>query len=698
MNSNFWNAVSDTIDGSTYAIKNDLSLWSFGYNAYGQLGDNSTVNRSSPVQIVGSNTAWVNINGGANHVIGIKSDGTLWTWGLGQFGQLGTNSTINRSSPTQVNYPQLWEIANAGQVHTLGLAANNSLWSWGNNGYGELGINSIASTSTPVQIGTSTAWKIITAGFQNSYAIKTDGSLWGWGRNSKGQLGQNNVANISSPVQIGTGSWISVAAGDGFMVGVKSDNSLWSVGDNAYGQLGLGNTILKSSITQVTAYTNVWTSVSAGYHFIVARQTDGTLWTCGRNIQNSLGNISSSAAASISIPEQVVTTGLSWVTMTAGGYHVSALTLNSPPPTASPAPTPAPTASPTPAPTSSPAPTPSVTPVPTASATPAPSASATPAPTASRTPTPTASPVPTNTATPAPTASVTPNPTPSPTSLPAPSPTIDPTGTTIDLCFTEPVTRSVGDTGAITFAGFNSAYGNLSIASYASGDGTTCLEYNLNRPVYSDETAITVTYDSSNCYLARLNPYQCLPTYNLVPVNNTSTKAPPTPTPTPSRSPSPTPSRSPSPTPSPSPSASAAATATPTPSPSATGGSPTPTPTGFAGCYSQDATGLMDVTATTYGFDFSNLFTKGSSTFLFTVLADCNDITFTVFVDNQSGTGDVKIIGPTGGETLVGTGTTGCQHFTGVQQGETVAVGKGTAGATYGAGTVTGYIVTGGGC
>lgn len=699
MSSNFWNTVSDTIDGSTYAIKTDLSMWTFGYNAYGQLGDNTTTVRSSPVQVTGSNTNWVNVNGGLNHVIGIKTDGTLWTWGKNSSGQLGINSTINRSSPTQVTYPQLWEIANAGQTHTLGLAANNTLWAWGGNAYGELGTSSTNSALTPVQIGTSTAWKYITAGFQNSYAVKTDGSLWGWGRNNLGQLGQNNVTNLSSMVQIGTGNWVSIAAGGGFMLGVKNDGTMWSVGDNTFGQLGIGSsTTAFSSITQVTVGSTSWSSVSAGYQFGVALQKNGTIWTFGRNLYSALGNIASFGSTSINTPEQVTTTGLSWVSVVAGGYHVSALTLSTPIPTSSPAPTQVPTATATPAPTSSPAPTPSVTPVPTASATPAPSASATPAPTASRTPTPTASPVPTNTATPAPTASVTPNPTPSPTSLPAPSPTIDPTGTTVELCFTDAVTRVNGDIGAITFSGFNPAYGTLSVASYNSGSGTSCLIYGLNRPAYSDETAITISYDSSNCYLARLSPYQCLPTYNLVPVNNTSTKAPPTPTPTPSRSPSPTPSRSPSPTPSPSPSASAAATATPTPSPSATGGSPTPTPTGFAGCYSQDATGLMDVTATTYGFDFSNQFTKGSSTFLFTVLADCNDITFTVFVDNQSGTGDVKIVAPNGAETLVGTGTTGCQHFTGVQQGETVAVGKGTAGATYGAGTVTGYIVTGGGC
>ena len=683
MSSNFWNTVSDTIDGSTYAIKTDLSMWTFGYNAYGQLGDNTTTVRSSPVQVTGSNTNWVNVNGGLNHVIGIKTDGTLWTWGKNSSGQLGISSTTNRSSPTQVSYPQLWEVANAGQTHTLGLAANNSLWAWGGNAYGELGTSSTASASTPVQIGTSTAWKYITAGFQNSYAVKTDGSLWGWGRNNLGQLGQNNSTNISSMVQIGTGNWVSIAAGSGFMLGVKNDGTMWSVGDNSFGQLGIGAASTAfSSITQVTVGSTSWSSVSAGYAFGVALQKNGTLWTFGRNLYSALGNIASFASTSINTPEQVTTTGLSWVSVVAGGYHVSALTLSTPIPTGTPAPTPIPTNTVTPAPTGSP------TPLPTNSPTPAPTGSPTPVPTGS----PTTTPIPTNTATPAPSASVTPAPTPSATAMPNPTVTIPTGGTTIQICYADSVTRTAPsnqDIPQYVLLGFNSAYGSLSINSYVSGSGTSCLTYGLNRPAYSNETAITISYDNTGCYLTRTSTSQCLPTYTTVPVSNGSLVPNPTNTPTitPSRSPSPTPSASAAP-----------ATPTPTPSPSASGGSPTPTPTGFAGCYSQDATGLMDVTATTYGFDFSNQFTKGSSTFLFTVLADCNDITFTVFVDNQSGTGDVKIVAPNGAETLVGTGTTGCQHFTGVQQGETVAVGKGTAGATYGAGTVTGYIVTGGGC
>ena len=120
------------------------------------------------------------------------------------------------------------------------------------------------------------------------------------------------------------------------MLGVKNDGTLWSVGVNTYGTLGNNTTTNKSSITQVTVGATSWTSVSAGYSFSVALRKDGSLWTWGRNLFNSLGNISSFASTSISTPEQVITSGLSWLTMTAGGYHVSALTLSGPTPTPTP--------------------------------------------------------------------------------------------------------------------------------------------------------------------------------------------------------------------------------------------------------------------------------------------------------------------------------------------------------------------------
>ena len=257
---------------------------------------------------------------------------------------------------------------------------------------------------------------------------------------------------------------------------------------------------------------------------------------------------------SINTPQQVTTTGLSWVSVVAGGYHVSALTLSTPLPTSSPAPTNSPTPSATSAPTSTPAPTASRTPTPTAS----------PIPTNTATPAPTSSPAPTST--PAPSGTVAPTATPAATGLPAPTPTIDTTGNLITMCYTDAVTRTAGDTGAYLLSGFNAAYGTLSITSYNSGSGSSCLTYGLNRPAYSDETAITISYDNTGCYITRVSTGQCVPTYTNNPVTNNSTKPKPTNTPTPSAS-------APAATPSPTPSVSAAA-ATPTPSASSSG--PTP--------------------------------------------------------------------------------------------------------------------------
>jgi hypothetical protein len=158
-----------------------------------------------------------------------------------------------------------------------------------------------------------------------------------------------------------------------------------------------------------------------------------------------------------------------------------------------------------------------------------------------------------------------------------PTPVIDSTGTTCTICYTDFITRAVGDTTAYTIAGFNAAYGTLSIASYSSGSGTNCLVYNLNRPAYSNETGITISYNNTGCYITRTSTGQCVPTYTNNPVTNNSTKPNPTNTPTPSVSapaatPSPTPSKTASPA-TPTPSVSAAAA---TPTPSASGGGATP--------------------------------------------------------------------------------------------------------------------------
>ena len=194
-------------DGMT-ATKTDGTLWSWGYNLIGQLGQNNRTSYSSPVQI-GSDTTWVNgcqALGGEISSHGIKTDGTLWSWGEATKGRLGLNNdSVHRSSPTQI--PGSWIECSCGLTHSGAIKDDNTLWLWGNNEYGTLGHNNQGNPTTvssPKQLpGT---WHSINCGREVTSATKTDGTAWAWGQNS-GQLGHNNTTTYSSPVQIPGTSW-----------------------------------------------------------------------------------------------------------------------------------------------------------------------------------------------------------------------------------------------------------------------------------------------------------------------------------------------------------------------------------------------------------------------------------------------------------------------------------------------------------
>ena len=227
---------------SAGAIKTNGTLWTWGSANAGKLAQDTNVNVSSPIQ-VGSDTDWASAMMGQNAAFYIKTDGALYASGSSVYGELGINisgATARRSSPVQVGSQTWTDVQQAGNF-SLGLQTNGTLWSWGRNNLGQLGKNDLISRSSPVQIGSLTNWTNIAVGKDGTcLAVNASGQLYSWGENIAGLLGQNNAINYSSPVQVGAlNDWDKVEGGycRAFLA-IKTDGTLWAWGDNAQGQIG----------------------------------------------------------------------------------------------------------------------------------------------------------------------------------------------------------------------------------------------------------------------------------------------------------------------------------------------------------------------------------------------------------------------------------------------------------------------------
>ena len=196
-------------------VKTDGTLWSWGYNANGSLGHNNRTYYSSPTQIPGTNWASGALMGRGTGAI--KTDGTLWTWGSNGWGELGIGvaNNLNRSSPVQVPGTTWALVGGRGRQTKYALRTDGTMWAWGDNPAGELGQNNTTDQVSPIQIpGTTWVTTQINRGEGAVWGIKTDGTLWGWGDAGPSQrLGQNNTTSYSSPAQIPGTTWYSLQSG-----------------------------------------------------------------------------------------------------------------------------------------------------------------------------------------------------------------------------------------------------------------------------------------------------------------------------------------------------------------------------------------------------------------------------------------------------------------------------------------------------
>ncbi len=302
---------------NSYGIKTSGSLWAWGNNDYGQLGQFYPPPSSlTPIQ-VGGDKNWVKVAGGTYHVVGIRSNGTLWGWGRNHYGQLGDGTTINKQTPVQIGIATNWIHVAAGANFSIGIKSDGTLWAWGDNTFGQLGDGTTVGKLTPVQIGAAKNWISVDAGDEHCIAIKSDGTLWTWGRNQYGQLGDGTITNKNVPGQIGIGSsWGKVSAGMNQCMAIQSNGTLWGWGWNPYGQLGIGNTSTAYTPIQVGTATN-WNHVSTASYNTTAIKTNGTLWSWGYGTYGQIGNGSNPIVASTPVQVGAAT---DWVESSTGGF------------------------------------------------------------------------------------------------------------------------------------------------------------------------------------------------------------------------------------------------------------------------------------------------------------------------------------------------------------------------------------------
>ena len=326
----------------TVALKSDGTVWAWGYNDCGQLGDGTTTQRPTPVKVNGL-TGVTAIAAGDSHTVALKSDGTVWAWGLNNYGQLGDGTTTDRAEPVHVN--NMNEVAaivagksntvilkSDGTVYRCGygldqdalipnwrephplsitgvvdistsynytvfLKSDGTVWAQGLNNYGQLGNGTNTNALyTSVQATGLNGVVAIASGESYTEALKSDGTVWGWGLNAHGELGNGTNTNSNIPEQIKLNSTtyltevVAISGGPNHTVAVKSNGTVWTWGGYPYRDL-LGNWALSNNPTpvQVDGLTGVVTIASGNDH-TVALKSDGTVWAWGNNTYCQLGD------------------------------------------------------------------------------------------------------------------------------------------------------------------------------------------------------------------------------------------------------------------------------------------------------------------------------------------------------------------------------------------------------------------------
>lgn len=289
--------------GSMLALKGDGTLWAWGSNAHGEVGDGTLANRPNPVPVIMGASSPMNgvraISAGQEHSVAIRHNGSVWAWGNNSYGQLGDGTTSDKLNPVAVMINSTESLGNVAKVasgwhHNLAVKQDGSVWAWGASG-GAYASQVLLDSGLPLSDVLNVA-----GGAEHSAIVKTNGTVWTWGLNSEGQLGDGSFEDRSGAVQVMVNATTplsdvaAIACGALHTVVVKHDGTVWAWGSNSNGQLGSDELYSRENAVQVMAYGSVpldnVVAVACGQFFTLALKNDGTVWAWGENITGQLGN------------------------------------------------------------------------------------------------------------------------------------------------------------------------------------------------------------------------------------------------------------------------------------------------------------------------------------------------------------------------------------------------------------------------
>lgn len=293
--------VVDAGDMHFVVLQDDGTVWSWGDNNYGQLGAKESSNHSTvPVRVRLDNGATLDniksIAAGGYHSVALDNDGYVWTWGLNAYGQLGQDQDRSvlplNNSPKRINDGSidtsmgLVKAIAAGEQHTLAVDLQGRVWAWGFNEYGQLGQpTSVKYSNKPVLVSGVNDVVAVAAGANHSVALTSDGKVYAWGRGNEGQVGNGQTRDKNDTPELvrNLTGIMEIAAGDNHTLALKHDRTtIYAWGSNNYGQLGDGGYDAKLTPIQVSGISGV-KMISAGNDHSIAIKDDGTVWTWGRN-------------------------------------------------------------------------------------------------------------------------------------------------------------------------------------------------------------------------------------------------------------------------------------------------------------------------------------------------------------------------------------------------------------------------------